>query len=189
MCSPVKKDKWVQSHRVNSSMFRYLISEWTLMSISDPFRYRSDSFQSNIFSSNIGVTDVDVGCRMSDIVDIKIDVDAHLDWNICRLPGAMLPSDKTGACALACWLQYTILSLLMCRLPGAVSAAKGSVCANMLSAVCSFAARVYAGHHRDSASTDRHSTSRKYNNSHFSLDKERVTFPIYFIPNRLRKVA
>ncbi len=35
------------------------------MSISEHFRYRIDSFQSDIFVSNIGITDVDVGCRIS----------------------------------------------------------------------------------------------------------------------------
>ncbi len=35
------------------------------MSISEPFRHRNDSFQSDIFSSNIGITDVDVGCQIS----------------------------------------------------------------------------------------------------------------------------
>jgi hypothetical protein len=35
------------------------------MSISEPFRYRNDSFQSDILSSDIGITDVDVGCRIS----------------------------------------------------------------------------------------------------------------------------
>ncbi len=44
------------------------------MSISEPFRYRNDSFQSDIFDT--GITDVDA--RMSDITDIKVDVDAHL---------------------------------------------------------------------------------------------------------------
>jgi hypothetical protein len=38
------------------------------MLISEPFRYRNDSFQSNIFSSDIGITDVDVGCRISPIL-------------------------------------------------------------------------------------------------------------------------
>jgi hypothetical protein len=46
--------------------------------ISEVFRYKNDVFQSDIFVSNIGITYVDVGCRMSDIVDIEIDVDAHL---------------------------------------------------------------------------------------------------------------
>ncbi len=41
------------------------ISEWTLMSISEDFRYRNDSFQSDIFVSDIGITDVDVGCLMA----------------------------------------------------------------------------------------------------------------------------
>jgi hypothetical protein len=41
------------------------ISEWTLVSISEHFRYRNDSFQSDIFVSYIGITDVDVGCRIS----------------------------------------------------------------------------------------------------------------------------
>jgi hypothetical protein len=35
------------------------------MSISELFRYRNDSFQSDIFSSDIGITGVDVGCRIS----------------------------------------------------------------------------------------------------------------------------
>jgi hypothetical protein len=35
----------------------------------------NDSFQSDIFFSDIGIIDVDVG---SDVADIKIDVDAHL---------------------------------------------------------------------------------------------------------------
>jgi hypothetical protein len=35
------------------------------MSISELFRYRNDSFQSDMFSSDIGITDVDVGCRIS----------------------------------------------------------------------------------------------------------------------------
>jgi hypothetical protein len=34
------------------------------MSISELFRYRNDSFQSDIFSSDIRITDVDVGCRI-----------------------------------------------------------------------------------------------------------------------------
>jgi hypothetical protein len=38
------------------------------MSISDPFRYRNDSFQSGIFSSDIGITDVNVGCQISPIL-------------------------------------------------------------------------------------------------------------------------
>ncbi len=36
-----------------------------LMSIPEHFRYRNDSFQSAIFVSDIGITDVDVGCRIS----------------------------------------------------------------------------------------------------------------------------
>jgi hypothetical protein len=35
------------------------------MSISELFRYRNDNFQSDIFSSDIGITDVDVGCQIS----------------------------------------------------------------------------------------------------------------------------
>jgi hypothetical protein len=38
------------------------------MSISEPFRYRNDSFQSDIFSSDIRITDVDVGFRISPIL-------------------------------------------------------------------------------------------------------------------------
>ncbi len=56
--------------------FGYLISEWTRMSISELFRYRNDSFQSGIFSSNVGITD-----SMSDIANIKINVDAYLWWS------------------------------------------------------------------------------------------------------------
>jgi hypothetical protein len=44
------------------------ISEWTQLSISEPFRYRNDSFQSDIFSSDIRITDVDDGCRISPIL-------------------------------------------------------------------------------------------------------------------------
>jgi hypothetical protein len=35
------------------------------MSISELFRYRNDDFQSDIFSSDIKITDVDVGCQIS----------------------------------------------------------------------------------------------------------------------------
>jgi hypothetical protein len=35
------------------------------MSISEVFRYRNDVFQSDIFVSDIGITYVDVGCRIS----------------------------------------------------------------------------------------------------------------------------
>jgi hypothetical protein len=48
--------------------FGYRISEWTQMSISELFQYRNDRFQSDIFSSNIGITDVDVGCRISQTI-------------------------------------------------------------------------------------------------------------------------
>ncbi len=41
------------------------ISECALMSISEHFRYRNDVFPSGIFVSDIGITDVDVGCRIS----------------------------------------------------------------------------------------------------------------------------
>jgi hypothetical protein len=37
------------------------------MSISEHFRYRNNVFQSDIFVSVIGMTDVDVGCRISPI--------------------------------------------------------------------------------------------------------------------------
>jgi hypothetical protein len=40
-------------------------------------RYRNDSFQNNIFSSDIGIM-YRCRCQMSDIADIKIYVDAHL---------------------------------------------------------------------------------------------------------------
>jgi hypothetical protein len=35
------------------------------MFISEHFRYRNDGFQSNIFVSDIGITDVNVGCQIS----------------------------------------------------------------------------------------------------------------------------
>jgi hypothetical protein len=38
------------------------------MSISDYLRYRNDGFQSDIFFSDIGITDVDVGCQISPIL-------------------------------------------------------------------------------------------------------------------------
>ncbi len=38
------------------------------MSILEHFRYRNDVFQSDIFHSDIGITDVDVGCRISPIL-------------------------------------------------------------------------------------------------------------------------
>jgi hypothetical protein len=41
------------------------MSEWTQMSILQLFRYWTDSFQSDIFSSDIGIADVDVGCLIS----------------------------------------------------------------------------------------------------------------------------
>jgi hypothetical protein len=41
------------------------ISDWNQMSISELFRYWNDSFQSDICSSDMGITDVDVGCRIS----------------------------------------------------------------------------------------------------------------------------
>ncbi len=41
------------------------ISEWILMSILEHYRYPTDSFQSDIFFSDIGITDVNVGCRIS----------------------------------------------------------------------------------------------------------------------------
>ncbi len=44
---------------------QYRISEWALMSILEHFRYRNGVFQSDIFLSDIGITDVDVGCRIS----------------------------------------------------------------------------------------------------------------------------
>jgi hypothetical protein len=35
------------------------------MSISKHFRYRNNSFQSDIFVSDIGIADLDVGCQIS----------------------------------------------------------------------------------------------------------------------------
>jgi hypothetical protein len=50
--------------------------------ISERFRYRNDFFQSDVFFSDIGITDVDVGCRISP--NIEIDVDAHLWLSVNR---------------------------------------------------------------------------------------------------------
>ncbi len=44
----------------NESEIIFWISEWTQMLISKLFRYRNDDFQSDIFSFDIGITDVDV---------------------------------------------------------------------------------------------------------------------------------
>ncbi len=52
-----------ESCRCDNIRFGYWIPEWTQMSISELFRYRNDSVQSNIFSSDIGITDVDIGCQ------------------------------------------------------------------------------------------------------------------------------
>ncbi len=60
-----KQVSWVGILLMWWIFFGYRISEWTQMAISEPFRYRNDSFQSDIFSSDIGTTDVDVGCRIS----------------------------------------------------------------------------------------------------------------------------
>ncbi len=65
--SPVKTRVWGANTVDATNFFR--ISEWTQMSISELFWYRNDSFQSNIFSSDIGITDVDVGCRISPTLD------------------------------------------------------------------------------------------------------------------------
>ncbi len=46
------------------------------MSLLEHFKYQNDGFQFNIFDSDIGTTDVDEG--MSDIKNIKNDVDPHL---------------------------------------------------------------------------------------------------------------
>jgi hypothetical protein len=65
------------------------------MSISEHFRYRNDVFQSDIFVFYIGITDVDVGCRISDIADIDIDVNAHLwyyDFN--NIPDCIVDSNN-----------------------------------------------------------------------------------------------
>jgi uncharacterized protein YprB with RNaseH-like and TPR domain len=58
------------------------------MSILGHLRYRNDSIHSDIFFFDIRTTGVDVECRIEvcvastqqDILDIKIDVDAHL-WS------------------------------------------------------------------------------------------------------------
>jgi hypothetical protein len=47
------------------------------MLIWGPFRYRKESFQSDIFFSDIGITEVNVGYRRN----TKIDVDAHLCYS------------------------------------------------------------------------------------------------------------
>ncbi len=56
---------WLQICRIKYFFLQCRISEWALMSISEHFRYRNDVFQSVIFVSDIGITDVDVGCRIS----------------------------------------------------------------------------------------------------------------------------
>jgi hypothetical protein len=48
------------------------------MSILRLFRYRNDIFQSDIVFSEIGKKNNRCPCRMSDIADIKINVDAYL---------------------------------------------------------------------------------------------------------------
>jgi hypothetical protein len=57
------------------------ILEWQFSVHCILFRYWNGSLQSHIFSSDIGITDVYI-CRMSDIADIKMDVDAHLWYSV-----------------------------------------------------------------------------------------------------------
>jgi hypothetical protein len=43
-------------------------------------------FSPTLFCSDIGIRDDDVGCQMSDIADIKADIDAHLcQWVILKI--------------------------------------------------------------------------------------------------------
>ncbi len=71
------KGRGFESVRWHNFFLWCRISEWTLMSISEHFRYQNDVFQSDIFVSDIGIGNR-CRCRMSDIADIEIDVDAHL---------------------------------------------------------------------------------------------------------------
>ncbi len=48
-----------------ASSLPYFSLEQTLISIWGNFRHRNDSFQSDIFFSDIRITDVDFGCRIS----------------------------------------------------------------------------------------------------------------------------
>jgi hypothetical protein len=59
------KGRGFESKWCDRNFCKCRISEWTLMSISEHFRYWNDSFQSDIFVSDIRITDVDVGCRIS----------------------------------------------------------------------------------------------------------------------------
>jgi hypothetical protein len=62
-CSKVRGFESAGRNNFVSSMSR--ISEWTRMSISEHFRYRNDVFQCDIFVTDIGITEVDVGYRIS----------------------------------------------------------------------------------------------------------------------------
>jgi hypothetical protein len=56
---------WLRICMVKNFFLQCRISDWALMSISEHFRNQNDVFQSNIFVSDIGITDVNVGCRIS----------------------------------------------------------------------------------------------------------------------------
>jgi hypothetical protein len=65
LTNPKVADCWFESSGRYIYFLQCRISEWTLMSISEHFRYRNEVFQSDIFVSDIGITDVDVGYRIS----------------------------------------------------------------------------------------------------------------------------
>jgi hypothetical protein len=52
------------------------------MSISEHFRYRNDIFQSDIFVSYIGITDFDVGCRISPTLR-SMSMPTYARWLLC----------------------------------------------------------------------------------------------------------
>jgi hypothetical protein len=67
--------------------FQCRISELTLMSISEHFRYRNDVFQSDIFVFDIGITDVDVGYRISPTLrSMSMPTYGFLFWCLVFLP-------------------------------------------------------------------------------------------------------
>jgi hypothetical protein len=60
------------------------------MSISEHFRYRNDVFQSDIFVSDIGLTDDDVGCRISPtLISLSMPTYEH---DVLSLAGITLPA-------------------------------------------------------------------------------------------------
>jgi hypothetical protein len=72
-------------HSDQGEIFLFLqcrILEWTLMSISEQFRYRNDVFQPDIFVSAIGIAYVDVGNRRH--------------WDRCRCPPMVVECTFVG---------------------------------------------------------------------------------------------